>query len=114
MLAEIDPGTATVVVAVIAAIVAPTWLQWLSSRKRDRELKGRLDTVDKAVNNVKEGEPSLIMEVKTMRRDVDHIKMHDAWKGHVLERVAQRVGVPVQPFEEWKAQLAAQAKENDS
>ncbi len=119
MLAVIDPGLAVVIVALISAIVAPTWLQVLANNRREKErderdklLATRLDGFDKAMNNVGEGEPSLIQEVKTMRADVDEIKRHSSWDRHVLEAVARRVGVSVEPYDDWKVKVAAQEKED--
>lgn len=60
-----DGGTSAVTVAVITAVVAPTWLTWWQTRRAHRTLRG----VDEAVNRTHtkpDGSPRLYDAVLEM------------------------------------------------
>ena len=100
----IDEGTAAVVVTIITILVAPTWFAWWNT-KRSRLLAQDTNTVshatNKAVNHVPDGEPTLVQEVKTMRGQIDELTHAQRWSQDVLQKMAERVGIRTEPFDQW-------------
>lgn len=80
----IDGGTATVIAAIIAAIPASIAL-W--NRKS-------LNQINRAVNHVKEGEPTLIERVKN---NEEESREFQHWVTRALTALANQVGVHLDP-----------------
>lgn len=80
----LDGGTATVLAAIIAAVPASIAL-W--NRKS-------LNQINRAVNHVEEGEPTLIQRVK--RNEEESREFHH-WVTRALTALAKQVGVNLDP-----------------
>lgn len=89
MLANVDTGLAMIIAAVIAAIPASLAL-W---NRRS------LAQINRAVNHVSKGEPTLIERVRRIEEDQRHFR---DWVVHTLTAVAEQVGtqLPTPPVKE--------------
>lgn len=89
MLANIDTGTAMIAAAVIAAIPALITL-WV---------RRSVSQINRAVNHVQKGEPTLIERVRNIEEDQGHFR---EWVFSALKAVAIQVGstVPDPPSKE--------------
>lgn len=84
MLAEIDMGTATIIAAAIA--VVPTVLTiWL---------RKSISQINRAVNHVGKGEPTLIERVTTSERDNKEFR---EWVVTALTALGNQVGTKLPP-----------------
>lgn len=82
MIASVDTGTAMIAAAVIAAIPALITL-WV---------RRSISQINRAVNHVKAGEPTLIERVRRIEEDQHHFR---EWVFHALKAVAVQVGTTV-------------------
>lgn len=84
MLAEIDIGTATVLAALIAAIPTAITL-WI---------RRSVSQINRAVNHVEKGEPTLIERVRTSERENKEFR---EWVISALQALGSQVGTKLPP-----------------
>lgn len=95
----LDQGTAAVIVAVVSGFFGLLTAVLVQQRKTYREVKA----VNKAVNNVPEGTPTLVQRVARLERRSD---IQTRWLGDVLTLLAAQLGVSLPPQPEHEDEAA--------
>lgn len=90
MLLAIDDGTAAVLVAAITGTFGLLTALLVQQRKTYREVR----QVNRAVNHVAPGEPTLVERVQRLERRSD---VQTRWLGDVLTLLAAQLGVKLPP-----------------
>ena len=86
LLAVFSTADATVVVALIAMIATPTVIA-IRTRRDVRQ-------INRAVNHVAPGEPTLIQRVRDIQADNHEFRL---WSAQAIARIAQEVGARLDP-----------------
>lgn len=85
-----DEGAYGLAGIIVAALIAPTWLGWWNSRKTVRHAA----QINRAVNHVPDGEPTLIERVVHLEAEVDQ---HRRWERSAFGALAHHVGCELPP-----------------
>lgn len=107
-MAVFSTADASIIVAVITLLGAVVM--------RDRQRNKQLDQINRAVNQVMPGEPTLIQRVRMLEQHAHHERAFRHWMRETTIHISQQVGlhIPTPPEEHHERELDEQHLASDS